>query len=200
MAYVALLDANVLHPWVLCDLLLRLAERGLFRPTWSRTILEETIRSIMRRRPDLTEEQLSRRLAAMEAVFPEASVTNLGRFRAAVPPEVDEEDRHVVAAALAARADVIVTQDRHGLPVEALAPLGILVQHPDEFLVHQWRLDHIGVVAELAAMSAVTTRPPLSPADVLEALERFAPRFVETVRASDEYGEAVQEYRRGGMR
>jgi hypothetical protein len=31
VAYVALLDASVLHPWVVCDLLLRLAERGLYR-------------------------------------------------------------------------------------------------------------------------------------------------------------------------
>ena len=31
MAYVACVDANVLHPWILCDLVLRLSERGLFR-------------------------------------------------------------------------------------------------------------------------------------------------------------------------
>ena len=49
MAYVALLDASVLHPWVVCELLLRLAERGLYRPAWSAEILDELVESLIRR-------------------------------------------------------------------------------------------------------------------------------------------------------
>ncbi len=43
MAYVALLDASVLHPWVVCELLLRLAERGLHS---SRTGADDNLPSI----------------------------------------------------------------------------------------------------------------------------------------------------------
>ena len=53
MAYVGLLDASVLHPWVVCDLLLRLAERGLYRPAWSAEILDEVVNSLTERRPEM---------------------------------------------------------------------------------------------------------------------------------------------------
>ena len=85
MAYSALLDANVLHPIVLCDLLLRLAERGLFRPLWSSRILDETTESILRRKPDLGRDRLERRIRDMEEAFPEASVAHYEHLEAAFP-------------------------------------------------------------------------------------------------------------------
>ena len=75
MALAALLDANVLHPQILCDLLLRLAEHDAFRPLWSVEILTETIESILRRRPDLERERLQRRMNAMNEAFPDAIVS-----------------------------------------------------------------------------------------------------------------------------
>lgn len=110
MAYVALLDASVLHPWVICDLLLRLAERGLYRPAWSEAILDELVQSLIERMPE-HEKRFRRRREHMEAAFAEAMTRRPERFVAAVPPAVDESDRHVVAAAFAARADVIVTDN-----------------------------------------------------------------------------------------
>ena len=74
MAYVACVDANVLHPWILCDLVLRLSERGLFRLAWSSEILNETSRSIREHRPQLTDEQLRHRFDTMTGAFPEAMV------------------------------------------------------------------------------------------------------------------------------
>lgn len=122
MAFVALLDASVLHPWVVCDLLLRLAERGLYRPAWSAEILDELVGSLARRQP---EHEMTRQP---------------GRFASAVPDDVDPGDRHVVAAAFAARADVILTNNvRHFAP-DRLAESGLLVHTADEFLVHQWWL------------------------------------------------------------
>jgi len=53
MAFTALYDANVLHPASLRDLLIRLGQTGLFRARWTEQILDETIESILRRRPDL---------------------------------------------------------------------------------------------------------------------------------------------------
>lgn len=55
MAYTALLDACVLYPPTLRDILLRLGERRLYRPLWSGEILEEMVWSILRDRPDLRE-------------------------------------------------------------------------------------------------------------------------------------------------
>lgn len=180
MAYVALLDASVLHPWVVCDLLLRLAERGLYRPAWSAEILDELVESLIDRKPEHAE-RFRRRREHMEAAFAEAMMQQPGRFMSVVPDEVDAGDRHVVAAAFAARADVIVTDNiRHFAP-ERLAESGLLVQSADEFLVHQWWLDPQGVVDELAAMAAATSRPALSVQRVLESLRRSAPGVVQLV-------------------
>ena len=180
MAYVALLDASVLHPWVVCDLLLRLAERGLYRPAWSAEILDELVDSLTDRKPEHAE-RFQRRRERMEAAFAEAMAVRPERFVAAVPEEVDPGDRHVVAAAFAARADVIVTNNiRHFAP-ERLAESGLLAQTADEFLIHQWWLDPQGVDQVLTEMAAATTRPPLAVAEILESLRRLAPEFVNLV-------------------
>ena len=46
----------------------------------------------------------------------------------------DADDRHVLAAAIVGRCDVIVTQNLKDFPDAAPAPYGIIAQHPDEFL------------------------------------------------------------------
>jgi hypothetical protein len=187
VAYVALLDASVLHPWVVCEVLLRLAERGLYRPAWSGRIHDEVVGSLTERKPDHAE-RFRRRREHMEAAFAEAMTQHVTRFLAAIPDEVDQGDRHVVAAAIAARADVIVTNNvRHFAP-ERLAQSGLLVQTADEFLIHWWWLDPQAVDDVLVEMAAATSRPPLTTAQVLESLRRFAPEFVSLVERGPSQG------------
>jgi hypothetical protein len=62
---------------VLCDLLIRLAQRGLYRALWSREILDEVVRSIARRRPDLSMTLLRKRTAAMQAALQDATVEDI---------------------------------------------------------------------------------------------------------------------------
>ena len=104
MTYAAVLDADVLHPYITVDLLLRLADRRLYRPLWSREILDELHRSLVER--NFAEESITRRIATMEEAFPEALVNWDTHFLSSVPLSVDPDDRHVVAAALAGRAVV----------------------------------------------------------------------------------------------
>ena len=47
---------------------------------------------------------------------------------------IDADDRHVLAAAVVGRCDVVVTQNLKHFPGEALDPFGIEAQNPDEFL------------------------------------------------------------------
>lgn len=188
MAYVALLDASVLHPWVVCELLLRLAERGLFRPAWSEAILDELVQSLIDRKPEQAD-RFRRRREHMEAAFAEAMTRHPERFAEFVPLVVDEGDRHVVAAGLAARADVIVTDNVRDFAPDTLAEVGLLVQTADEFLVHQWWLDPSGVIEDLSAMAESTTRPPLTLDEVLASLSRNAPEFVGLVALSAELAE-----------
>jgi len=68
----ALLDANVLHPMVLCDLLIRLSLAGCYRILWSEEILSEVVRSVLRRRPDIAPDRMMRRVALMNETLPDA--------------------------------------------------------------------------------------------------------------------------------
>lgn len=51
MAFLAVLDACVLYPVELRNLLLCVAEQGLYRPLWTEKILSEMRRSILRQNP-----------------------------------------------------------------------------------------------------------------------------------------------------
>jgi predicted nucleic acid-binding protein len=150
------------------------------RPAWSAEILDELVESLTKRRPEHAA-RFQRRREQMEAAFAEAMTERPERFLAAVPDEVDERDRHVVAAALAARADVIVTNNIQHFAPQRLADSGLLVQTADEFLIHQWWLDPQGVDAVLTEVAASTSRPPLTIEGVRESLRRVAPEFVSLV-------------------
>ncbi|MGI8793387.1 MAG: hypothetical protein ACR2H3_09450 [Acidimicrobiales bacterium] len=72
--YTAVLDACVLVPIALADTLLRVAERGLYRPLWSERILDETAGAILEIHPDLPPDAVRRRIDAMNRSFEDALV------------------------------------------------------------------------------------------------------------------------------
>jgi len=184
MAYAGVLDANVLHPIVLCDLLLRLAEKGFYRPLWSEKILAECRNGILRARPDIDPAALEERLSDMNAAFPDASVSS---WEALVPALAAEffEDAHVVAAAIIGRADVIVTENTRDFPLEpTLSRHGISVQGADEFLVNQWWLSPQQARVVLIEQAAARKRPKRTPHDLLAIISKTAPTFAQLARAA----------------
>lgn len=184
MAYSALLDANVLHPINLCDLLLRFSERGFYRPLWSRDILNETTESMARRHPEVEPEALARRVRFMEAAFPDAMVSGYEGLASSLP--TFGSDAHVVAAAIVGYADVIVTQNVRDFPADALAGYRLLAQSPDDFLVHQWWLDPDAAAQVVVGQSAGTRRPHRSPQEILEHLSKSVPAFATMALSSHE--------------
>src|SRR3954469_25494065 len=73
--YTVLLDACVLLPISLTDLLLRLAEDpAVYSPRWSRDILNE-VEQNLQKKIGLSREKARYRIACMESAFPEAMVT-----------------------------------------------------------------------------------------------------------------------------
>lgn len=185
MAYSAVLDANVLHPMSLCDLLLRLAERGFFRPLWSSQILEETSRSIQRRRPDIPRDRLQRRMHLMELAFPDASVKGYEELAASLQAEMGD-DAHVLGAAIVGGADALVTSNLPDFPQKVIARYPIHVQSPDEFLVHQWWLNPDLAAKTLVEQSKGTKAPHYTTAELLKTLARLAPEFARLAGESAE--------------
>jgi predicted nucleic acid-binding protein len=178
LALVALLDANVLYPAYLRDALLRLADAEIYQVRWSRQILDEMARNVLENNPELPEERIERLVRTMERAFPEAMVTG---HEPLVPSMTnDPKDRHVMAAAVRGRADVIVTSNVKDFPPEACEPYDVDVQTPDEFLQYQWGIGDpdclLGVFDDWVSH---LTNPPLALEELLERLARVAPHFSE---------------------
>ncbi len=133
MAFSAVLDTNVLYPFSLRDTLLRLAELELYTPLWSARILEEMRRNLAQHR--ITAEQATRIEAAMRAAFEEAEIDTAEIERLEPAMTNDPKDRHVLAAAVAADSELIVTFDLDDFPAQACEPLGVEATHPDDFLL-----------------------------------------------------------------
>jgi hypothetical protein len=128
---VAVLDANVLFPFQLRNLLLHLSVEGLYKPLWSDQILEE-VRRALAREAGVSDEQWSHLRGQMEKHFPDAWGSGYdGAADGLVLP--DEGDRHVIALALAYEAEAIVTSNLKHFGAVTLDPFGTAAVHPDHF-------------------------------------------------------------------
>jgi len=134
-SFTAFYDANVLYPAELRNLLMHLAMTGLFRARWSAGVHVEWITALLRNRPDLSREKLERTRMLMDKHAPDALVTGYEDLIEGLQLP-DAGDRHVLAAAIRGRADVIVTANVRDFPADALTPFEIEAQHPDEFIAH----------------------------------------------------------------
>jgi predicted nucleic acid-binding protein len=176
--YAAILDACVLVPMCLCDTLLRLAEEpAMYRPLWSSQILQE-VGDALENKIGLTAEQRNHRISEMSAAFPEASVKAPACLIEPLTGIPDKNDRHVLAAAIAGHAQVIVTNNVKHFPAEYLEQFDVLCQRADDFLIHQFHLNPYLVFEKLDAQG-VNMRQQRG--DILSTLNRVAPSFVKLV-------------------
>jgi len=169
--FTAFFDANVLYPAALRNLLMRLALRGLFRAKWSNQVHEEWIKAALRDRPDLTREKLERTRDLMNQHGEDCLVTNFESLIEGLELP-DRNDRHVLAAAIQGRADVIVTVNLKDFPADKLALYGIEAQHPDTFIIHLMDLDAGAVVGAAQEHRASLKNPPKDVETYLATLER----------------------------
>ena len=159
---IALIDANVLYSAPLRDLLVQLAFDGLYQARWSVEIDDEWKRNLLAARPELAV-QITRTQAVMHRSIPDALVRG---YASLIPDLVlpDPDDRHVLAAAIIAKADVIVTFNLRDFPGSALVPHGIEAQHPDVFLKSLADIEPTHVLTGVSECLGRLTRPPMSAA------------------------------------
>lgn len=186
--YTALLDANILYPAPMRDLLLQLAVTDLIKARWSADIHREWIEALLRNEPHRERAALERTRALMDLHTRDALVTG---YEALIPTLAlpDPDDRHVLAAAIAGRCDVIVTQNLRDFPEAALAPFGIEVQHPDDFLCNQMSLAPGLFCSAVRKVRARLTNPPYSVMEYLDTLTRHG--LVATVAELEQFAEGL---------
>lgn len=133
---IVLADANVLYSRVLRDYLLYAADEEVISVTWSPEILREMTEHLVENVAGFTHESGERLVTAMNRAFPYAETTPSDEARAAVAEAAvpDEDDRHVLAAAVAAEATVLCTSNVRDFPEEVTTPLGVHVMTPDALL------------------------------------------------------------------
>lgn len=176
--YTAVLDACVLVPITLADALLRVAEKGLYRPLWSDRILTEAQDTIEEIHPGI---DVAKRFTSMREAFDDALVTGWEELQPGIHLP-DEDDRHVVATAVRGGADAIVTANLADFPAAALGPLGLEAVHPDEFLLDQADLSPPTVIQVIREQAAHTSRPPLTAQDLATLLGRAGvPGFADEI-------------------
>ena len=130
---IVVLDACVLYPAPIRDILLSFAAEDLFEPRWSDIIQDEWSRNLLKNRKDLKKEQLSQTTLAMNLAFPNSNVENFEDLIISIDLP-DKDDRHVLACAIKCNADFIVTFNIKDFPEEVLSKYKIGQQNPDELI------------------------------------------------------------------
>jgi len=186
--YAALLDANVLYPAPMRDVLMQLAMTDIFKAKWSEDIHREWINALMRDQPHRDQTALERTRDLMDQATRDCLVTGYETLITSLHLP-DPDDRHVLAAAIIGRCDVIVTQNLKDFPEDAVAPYGIKAQHPDDFLSNHLALAPGLFCSALRKVRARLQNPPYTAKDYLAILTRQG--LVATAAELEQFSELL---------
>lgn len=179
MSFPAFFDTNVLYGALINDFILELADRGLFRPLWSKDVMAELAKNLVANGED--PRLVEKRVATMEHYFADAMVTGYADLVSTMTN--DEKDRHVLAAAVRGGAEVLVTFNMKDFPADSVEPFDLEVVHPDKFLLDQLDLYHAPTLRALVELVEGYDSPTMTIDDFLLALIRAGvPKFAEAVR------------------
>jgi hypothetical protein len=177
--YRVVLDACVLVPPCLCDLFLRLAETPRqYVPVWSQEILDETCRN-KRDALEWPQELCDYFRDKVTEAFPEALA---GDYSALLPSLANNwKDKHVLAAAIHEKAELIVTFNLKHFPAAALKPFNVEAKHPQDYLLNLYSINPVAVVDRLSAM-AEGRKFQGDIGLLLAQLHKTVPKFIEHLR------------------
>lgn len=182
MAFIAVLDANVLYPAPIRDLLLHLASVSLYQPKWSDSIQDEWTRSLLAKRSDLKKSSLTNTRNWMETVFPDARtpIDNVVKRPINLP---DTDDVHVMQTAIKSGANYIVTFNLNDFPSDELSKFGIEAIHPDDFVCHLLDKSPETTLKAFSNQVSMLKNPVKTADEVLAAIKRCGlPKTVQEIR------------------
>ena len=169
--FTVVLDACVLYPAPVRDILLSLADVGLFKPKWSDQIQEEWTRNLLNKRNDLSKKALKSTVEAMNRAFPDSNVEDYEELISAVNLP-DENDRHVLACGIRCNADLIATFNLKDFPAKELDRYDIEVQNPDELISNLIDLNEDLACKAFLKMARRLKKPLKTKKQIIETLTK----------------------------
>jgi predicted nucleic acid-binding protein len=173
------LDACVLFPGSLRDVLLRTAEKKLYEPHLTDQILEEVRRNLVGKK-QVTEERGLYIVNQIKERFPYSFVVDHMHLVPTMP--INEKDRHVLAAAVASGSKIIVTENLKDFPKSLLELFEVEPLSADDFLICCFAQDRETMINVVKSYVRDLTRPPLTTQEALGKLAKLAPNFVQLVQ------------------
>jgi len=183
--FTVVFDANVFYPAPLRDLLLRLAATRLFRARWTEQIHDEWTRNLLANRPELSPERLQRTVQLINAHHHDCLVDGYEHLIPCIGGLPDQDDRHVLAAAMKSGAELIVTFNLKDFPESALAEYGVQAIHPDDFILDVIDLNAAACIEAVREMRASLKNPPYSQEELLATL--LKQQLPQTVNRLERY-------------
>ena len=169
--FIVIYDSCILYSAPLRDLLMRLALADLYHAKWTQEIHKEWMRNLLKNRPDLTRERLEAIRFKMDLHVRDGLVDGYEDLIDGIKLP-DPNDRHVLAAAIKANAQTIVTYNLSDFPASYLSKYEIDAQHPDEFLRHLLDLAPAKVIATVQETRRSLKSPPKNSNEYLTILEK----------------------------
>ena len=149
-------------------------------------ILDEVRRNLVKHRM-MTEQRAQSLIMALRDAFPLASATDYERLIPSLTN--DPKDRHVLAAAIATSASVIVTSNRKHFPRRTTESHGVMAQSPDAFLTDLFHANPEQLEQIILDQAAALRKTQVTADDVLARIALHAPTFATLVRGRLTTGE-----------
>lgn len=169
MPLTAVLDTNVLFSAPVRDLLLNMADVGIFYPIWSNEILKELKSAISSKKSDVQIGKIRYLIDEMNFAFPDAKISNYQKLIKELKLP-DNNDRHVMAVAIYANANFIITFNTKDFPDDYLRKYHLAVRHPDDFISMLLEQHELQIVKAFKNQVSNLRNPPLSQLVVLDKL------------------------------
>lgn len=166
---VAVLDTNIIYPIEIRDLLFWLAHYDLYEPKWTKQNLHEWQDVMIRK--GVPKDEAIRRSNVANLAFPDALVVNYNSLITSLTL-ADEKDRHVLAAAISAKASFIVTNNLKDFPKDYLATFGIIAKSADNFIFDLVKINPTSASEAFVKLVLNRRNPNLNADDVLINLWR----------------------------
>lgn len=167
---------------------MRLALTDLFRARWTDQVHEEWMNALLKNRKDLKRAQLEKTKELMNSHIRDSLVTDYESLIESLHLP-DPDDRHVLAAAIKGRCDLIVTMNIKDFPAAETEKYGIEAQHPDDFIFYLMDLVPEAVVSTAKIHRAALKNPPKTATDYINTLEAIG--LVQTASELRKYEDVI---------